>query len=467
LLPTFKLTCAQQSLIEKQMHDAQALSLASNEWKIHSGLRVLRMNHPDEGEYDRAWSKELSKQRAQLIHDGKLDGLGAYNTRCRQLNGIIRYTTDFPREGGGRSWAGELPEKYKSLPMLDAIIGNPDKLNEVSRFVEKAAAEMPSNVHDPVTDLLTEVERARQPTMTLRDLWPHTAQTNSPYQAKINAIVASGIVDVFDYIVMPTGSPNFERASDLSKVLAKAYSGYRISGLVQAATLLIMETIIAASPRWPFFYKVPNVVCGRFPCNHKVCEHHLTKFHGVQWPIKSLDDLPDKPIRYILEHVADPVALIGEIGRSASNHEFAVRASSRLFEAGQQTLSQLAVKRTVKDFYQLHFDALPYFRGAMLGYRVLSVVAPAHLHAELEQAAVRADEFQARTVAALWCDFGNANDYGCVDRIRATYKHLSDASTIRASLYLQKILFDERQFPEFWIDYLTGKTDGLPIILET
>src|SRR6478672_11969724 len=128
------------------------VELVTNEWKIYSGLRFLRMNHPDDAEYEYFYEHELVQQHSQLIRDGRITALQPHNLRRRQLNGIIRYISIFPEDGGGRSWAGEIPERFANLPMLDVCVEAPETLFHVHRAVDIAASQMPPEIRTPVTN---------------------------------------------------------------------------------------------------------------------------------------------------------------------------------------------------------------------------------------------------------------------------------------------------------------------------
>jgi hypothetical protein len=434
-------------------------------WRLDAGLRYLRMIDPDDAEYNYAFDQENHRLLEELVNAGKLKPFGGeHNVIRRQSWGAVRYITNFSG-GDGRSWPSEIPDGYKTLPTIEPKVPEPSALTAVQDYLTGIATRLLKDKASIETgrDALQRLEAIRSHRAQLwlpSDLSVLHSAGSSPLRAKWRAQTAITIMDFLDNVTPSNSVENYAGR------LSRAYFNAGISGILYWPLVLMSEIADVAKPNWPFGEGVPPYVCGQPNCRHRICQQNIQNIVADSSGAEVLGvpvQMPD-PNVYFLKNVADLEKILASCIQTAGDTRWIEQAAKRLLNRGETERKRLDEAESVLDFYTLHFRFLPFLKAAELGFDlVISYSRTTNEQERLKALKNRAEEWYARSVAALSFDFSNAIDHKPLLTMRAQYEFYREQSRIAAGALLQKWVADDTFVPIFWQDFIAGRSDGFPI----
>ena len=245
-------------------------------WQLDAGLRFLRMMSPEYAEYEYAFEKEEERLVQGLMSEAKLDSNGAYNLIRREITGRKRNITHFP-DGSSRSWTGEIPDEFKNLPTIEPQVPEASSLHAVTTFLSEVARRLPDDIANVARIRLSEINDHRAPIVLPSDLSPLTMKSPSMEDARLRAQRAIVIMDFLDRIAPSGDRLNVDGANveEFATKCRHTYANARLSGVLYAPLLLLLEIAEVAKPTWPFGNGLPRFVCGQLPCYHRICKENI------------------------------------------------------------------------------------------------------------------------------------------------------------------------------------------------
>ncbi len=428
-------------------------------WQLDAGLRFLRMVSPEHAEYEYAFTKDYERLLQGLVSEGRLGTNGAHNVIRREVTGRKRNITHFP-DGSSRSWTGDIPDDFKDLPTIEPQPPEASSLHAATTFLSDLAPSLPKEIAEEAREKLSKINDGRAPIGLPSDLSFLTTKSQSFEDARLRAQRAVVIMEFLDRVA-PSGDrrdADEEAVEAFATQCRNAYSNATLNGTLYAPLLLLVHIVTAAKPAWPFGAGTARFVCGQIPCNHRICNENIRTVQAGSLRMAARDIHA-----YVLANEAGLTNILSSA--SATRIE---QAASMLLSRGKTERQKLAHSRTVPDFYTLHFRFMPFFKAAQLGFEFLASGASAgtETRARYESLMNEADEGGARSAGALVFDFLNSIDFTPLLRLRATYGSIAEQSNIAANVFLQKWIHDETLIPPFWSDYVSGKSEGVPLALQ-
>jgi hypothetical protein len=384
---------------------------------------LLRHAHPIKAEYDFEIAYWVEAQEAMLQASGQLPDSWSHNTRKRKLTGGDHLTTVFGREQAGRTWRGDFPAKVRSLPTIET----PDSIvlpMSVFRTTAQGATELPNDEG---------VEPKERLSGILRGLAAHVVGATpsvSYYGQAMTAALAGDAAELLAHFLSVVGRSSSDESeavlcSRVEAELEDAFAKFRLNGWPTSGFLAICAAAKLASSA----------------------------------PL--LRDSLDQMQRGVV-----PISLEGYAATLRSNGmltEAAEKAADTLLLRASTLQHALARADSVDEFYDLHIRSLPLLHGAAelidLAMKRLRDGTAETVH--LQRKYNECDEMIARCYTALVSDFKNAVNWSSLDGWRTSYRLFSESDGRFASRLLQKWIYDDKLFPEFWSGYVTGTADNV------
>lgn len=393
-------------------------------WVVRSGLRLLRLSHPIKSEHDYEDNLLVEQELGRLVASGALAGR-SYNVRKASLLGGDHVASVFWNEQYGQTWKGEMPADVQGLPTIEVPREGRLAQLRLTSIVARAASDLPPEEIAATTTPMKEV------LVGLQALRPGQGAASSYFSSVLRRAVEQetialiGRLAVRVYPIETLSQAESALVINFEKDMMVAFARFGVNGYPVSALLFLCALSRAAAPAEPFRQCFTTLADRKEDVGvQDVLGCMLMQPGSMSW----------------LEAAADYLLSMGQIGRDSARD-----ASS------------------IDDFYHLQFIAMPYFHACAHANTTLMALkmdpdATERLRARFNEA----DEFVARVFAALLHDFKNSIDLEQILANRRTYLQLASERPKFAKQTLQKWLYDDEMFPEFWTPFVTGATEDLP-----
>jgi hypothetical protein len=396
-------------------------------WLYRSGMRCLSMGHPIQAEFQLEDHLLVQQEVDKLIQAGVPVENGYNSKKASLVKDIDHVTHVMGRDQHGMTFSdGRIPPELQALPMIE--VPREERLSQarLATVVWAAAKSLPPQDYSAAETRMRVVMKSLQPLTDVAGKGASAAYFKYALRRAVEqeslGLVSDLALRIYPLQVMST--PESDLINKFEFDMMVAYRDLQLNCYPVSALLLLCAISREAAPAEPF-------------------RRAFDKF--VQMKV-------EVPLEKLLVAMFEQPGSLEGVGR-VINH---------LIFMGRTAWNSMPEGSDVDDFYRRAFMAMPYFQACgHMNSLLLQITTDSETRALLQAQFNEADEFIARVHTALSYDFMNAIDLRSIDGSRTAYNYFNSQRPRFAKLTLQKWLYDEKLFPEYWEVFVTGATDRI------